>query len=126
MELIETRHRFIELRGRGYSYGKIEQEIGVNRSTLFDWGRQYEQEIAKFRAIELDTLYESYLMVKQHRLKTLAHLLGKLQAEAERRDFSQLQTDKLLELLLKYDSQLNSEMDDRKVTEPITVIVKRK
>lgn len=111
MEILETRHRFIELRAKGYSYDKIATELQVNKHTLLDWSRQFEQDIANYRAVELEQLFDSYMLIKEHRVKHLGRILSKLQAEVERRDLSQLQTDKLLEILLKYGNQLREELE---------------
>lgn len=110
MEPLETRHRFIELRAKGFSFDKISSELNVHKHTLIDWSKQLEQDITTHRAVELEQLYDSFLLVKEQRLKLLGRIFSKLQAEIERRDFAQLQTDKLLEILIKYDTQIREEL----------------
>ena len=103
METIETKRRFIELRAKGYSFDKIAKELGKAKQTLLDWSRELDQEIAQAKALELDTLYESYGLYKEARLKTLGEILSKLKKEVDNRDLTDLPTDRLLDLFLKYE-----------------------
>lgn len=103
METIETKKRFIELRAKGYSFDKIAKELGKAKQTLLDWSRELDQEIAQAKALELDNLYESYSLYKEARLKTLGEILSKLKKEVDNRDLTDLPTDRLLDLFLKYE-----------------------
>ena len=103
METIETKRRFIELRAKGYSFDKIAKELGKAKQTLLDWSRDLDQEIAQAKALELDSLYEAYSLYKEARLKTLGEILSKLKKEVDNRDLTDLPTDRLLDLFLKYE-----------------------
>lgn len=103
MEILETKQRFIELRAKGYSFDKIAKELGKAKQTLLDWSKELDLEIAQAKAMELETLYESYSLYKEARLKTLGEILSKLKKEVDQRDLSDLPTDKLLDLFLKYE-----------------------
>lgn len=103
METIETKRKFIELRAKGYSFDKIAKELGKAKQTLLDWSRELDQEIAQAKALELDSLYESYSLYKEARLKTLGEILSKLKKEVDNRDLTDLPTDRLLDLFLKYE-----------------------
>jgi hypothetical protein len=103
METIDTKRRFIELRAKGYSFDKIAKELGKAKQTLLDWSRDLDQEIAQAKALELDSLYESYSLYKEARLKTLGEILSKLKKEVDKRDLIDLPTDRLLDLFLKYE-----------------------
>ena len=103
METIETKRRFVELRAKGYSFDKIAKELGKAKQTLLDWSRDLDQEIAQAKALELDSLYESYSLYKEARLKTLGEILSKLKKEVDNRDLTDLPTDRLLDLFLKYE-----------------------
>jgi restriction endonuclease Mrr len=114
MESIKTKERFIELRAKGWSFDKIAKETGKAKQTLIDWSKELQDEIANLKALELEALYESYYLLKENRLQTFGVMLTKIKAEVERRDLSDVPTDKLLELLLKYNSQVKEE-----IVEPI-------
>jgi len=110
MELLETKERFIELRAKGWSFDKIAKELGKAKQTLIDWSKELQDEIANRKALELEALYESYYLLKENRLQTFGVMLTKIKEEIERRDLSDVPTDKLLELLLKYENQVKDEV----------------
>lgn len=114
METTELKERFIELRAKGWSYDKIAKETGKAKQTLIDWSKELQDEIANRKALELEALYESYYLMRENRLQTFGAMLTKIKEEVERRDLSDVPTDKLLELLLKYNSQVKEE-----IVEPI-------
>jgi IS30 family transposase len=102
MESLEIKEKFIELRAQGYSFDKIAKELGKAKQTLVDWSRELQEEIANRKALELEALYEKFYLLKEHRLKTFGGTLSKLQKEIENRNLSDVPTDKLLDLQLKY------------------------
>jgi IS30 family transposase len=135
METIETKRRFIELRAKGYSFDKIAKELGKAKQTLLDWSRDLDQEIAQAKALELDSLYEAYSLYKEARLKTLGEILSKLKKEVDNRDLTDLPTDRLLDLFLKYEGvvkeslvepvfkssrEIEEEKEDRLLLEELT------
>ena len=110
METVKVKQRFIELRAKGYSYEKIAKEMGKAKQTLIDWGTELQEEIANLKAMELEELYGKYFLLKENRLQTFGELLEKIKKEALSRELSSLPTDKLLELLLKYENHINTEL----------------
>ena len=114
MELLQTKERFIELRAKGWSFDKIAKEIGKAKQTLIDWSKELQDEIANRKALELEALYESYYLLKENRLQTFGAMLTKIKEEVESRNLSDVPTDKLLDLFLKYNSQIKEE-----IVEPI-------
>lgn len=105
----ELKLEFIQLRAKGYSFSKIAKKLKVSKTTLANWNQELEQEIASAKAMELEALFESFYLLKEGRVKLLGGLVKKLQKEAESRDLSDLPTDKLLDLLLKYHAALKEE-----------------
>jgi hypothetical protein len=137
METIDTKRRFIELRAKGYSFDKIAKELGKAKQTLLDWSRDLDQEIAQAKALELDSLYEAYSLYKEARLKTLGEILSKLKKEVGQRDLTDLPTDRLLDLFLKYEGvvkeslvepvfkssrEIEEEKEDRLLLEELTTL----
>jgi len=110
MEGIEIKQRFIEFRAQGHSFDKIAKELGKAKQTLIDWSKDLQEEIANYRALELETLYESYYLVKEARLKRLGELLRRLTEELKGRDLSSVSTEKLLDLYLKYSDKIREEI----------------
>jgi len=107
---METKEQFIELRARGYSYDKIAKQLGKAKQTVIDWGKDLSGEIANRKALELEALYEEQYLVKEARMKRLGTILSKLENEIKSRDLTNLNTDKLLDLFLKYMSLVKEEI----------------
>jgi len=114
VESIETKERFIELRAKGWSFDKIAKELSKAKQTLIDWSKELKDEVANRKALELEALYETYYLLKENRLQTFGGLLNKIKDEVLSRDLSDVPTDKLLDLFLKYNSQIKEE-----IVEPI-------
>jgi hypothetical protein len=110
METTELKDRFIELRAKSWSFDKIAKELGKAKQTLIDWSKELQDEIANRKALELEALYEKYFLLRESRLQTFGAMLTKIKKEIERRDLSDVPTDKLLDLLLKYNSQIKEEI----------------
>lgn len=106
----QDKERFIELRAKGWSFDRIAKELGKAKQTLIDWSKELQDEIANLKALELEALYEKYYLLKETRLQTFGEMLTKIKTEVESRDLSDVPTDKLLELLLKYNSQVKEEI----------------
>lgn len=102
METTDFKNRFIELRAKGMSFDKIAKELGKSKATLVSWSRELEEEIASFKALELEALYERHYLTKQLKIQAFGGLLSRMFDELKQRDLSELATDKLLDLVIKY------------------------
>jgi transposase len=105
----EQKHRFVVMRAKGCSYARIARELRVSKGTLTAWNAELEAEIAKARAMELEALQEEFFLLKEGRIRLIGEQLKAIQAEIGRRDLSKVNTDKLLELQLRYFEQLKGE-----------------
>jgi len=110
METIEQKAKFIELRAKGYSFDRIARELGKAKQTLIDWSKELQEEIANVKALELEALYEKYYLLKETRLQTFGEMLQKIKKEVDKRDLKDVSTDKLLDLLLKYNAMVKDEI----------------
>ncbi len=106
---VELKENFIRLRAQGFSYAKIAEQLGVAKSTLANWNADLEAEIASARAMELEALQEEYFLLKEKRISLLGEQLRRLRDELETRDLSEVATEKLLELQLRYYTSLKEE-----------------
>jgi len=111
---LDQKEKFIELRAKGWSFDKIAKELGKAKQTLIDWSKELQDEIANRKALELETLYETYYLQRESRLQTFGAILTKIKEEVMSRDLSDVPTDKLLDLFLKYNNQIREE-----IVEPI-------
>jgi hypothetical protein len=125
MEILETKHRFIELRAKGYSFDKIALELNKAKQTLIDWNRELKEEIEIRKATELELIYESYFLLKKSRLQSLGDILLRIETEIGQRSLSTIPTDKLLDIYLKYSNQIKTELEpvnESKERDPVTII----
>jgi transcriptional regulator len=111
---IDQKEKFIELRAKGWSFDRIAKELGRAKQTLIDWSKDLQEEIANRKALELEALYETYYLQRENRLQMFGAMLTKIKEEVESRDLTDVATDKLLDLFLKYNSQVKEE-----IVEPI-------
>jgi len=105
----ELQNQFIEMRARGLSYSKIAKTLGLSKGTLSVWNKELSEEIASLKEIQLEELYEKYYLLKKGRIELIGSQLKKLQEELSSRDFSEVATEKLLDLLLRYHEALKAE-----------------
>jgi len=91
----KTKDRFIELRAQGLPFVKIAAEIGVSKTTLVNWEREFEEEIDNLRAVELEALYDKYHLSARKKVEYFGDILNRIQGELETRDLSTIPTEKL-------------------------------
>lgn len=135
MKTTDIKQRFIELRAQGWSFDKIAKELKVSKVALVDWAKEFEEDIANLKAVELEALYEKYYLLKEERIKTFGELLLKLRKEIDKRDLKDLSTDKLIDLYnkmfvlakdeyiepkFKSSSEIEEDKDNRELLDELT------
>ncbi|RKQ17494.1 helix-turn-helix domain-containing protein [Ureibacillus endophyticus] len=105
----ETRQKFIEMRAKGISFDKIAKELKVAKSTLIEWSKTYLTEIENLKAIEMEALQEQFYLTKTERIKLLGEIVERFRKEIEKRNLSDIPTDKLFDNLNKTVNQLKQE-----------------
>jgi len=118
MEDNKTKEKFIELRASGLSYSKIAAQLGLNRSTIQRWAKDFACEIDNLKMIELEALQEQFYlkmielealqeqfyMSKRKRLEVLGAVIVPLVEELKSRqeDYEDYNFEHLTELIFKY------------------------
>ena len=69
--------------------------------------------------MELELLYEKYYLTREQRLQTFGQMLSRLKDEIDIRNLSEIPTDKLLELFLKYNDKVKEELIEPKFQDSI-------
>ena len=105
----EQKSRFIHLRAKEYSYARIAKELKVSTSTLTNWNQELQEEVSQAKAMELEALQEEYFVLKEGRIRLLGDQLKAIQKEIGGRDLSNVSTEKLMDLQLRYLGELKSE-----------------
>lgn len=106
----ETKLKIVGLRAKDYSIVRIAKELGLAKQTVVDTVKEMKDEIASLQAVQLDALYEAEALSVEARIKRLSALLAKLQAELDERNLSDVPTEKLVGLILKTSSTLESSL----------------
>jgi len=108
---LDEKQQFIELRAKGYSYQKIADDIGVSKPTLIEWSKeeQTSRDIHNQRTLYLDELQEKYAMTKRHRIAVFGDVLNRAKAELDKRDLSEMSTDKLVTMVIKLSDTLRQD-----------------
>ncbi len=104
-----VKEKFIELRSKGLTYNSIAEEIGVSQRTLIRWSKDFEEEIANLKATELEALQEEYFMKKEKKIRLFGDKFIAIVKELDNRDLSDISTEKLFLLLIKYSDYLSNE-----------------
>src|SRR5688572_5131446 len=68
----DIKDKFIELRAQGQSFGKIEEQLGVVKSTLHRWEDERQEDIARLRRLQ----WEQFEAEVGHRLEDQLTTLG--------------------------------------------------
>jgi len=100
---------FIEKRAAGFSYDAISRELGVSKQTLINWSKDLSFQIQNARALRLDELAQRYAVAKEKRIEAFGQRLAAILAELDKRKLEDLETDKLLQLALKYGEMLRED-----------------
>ncbi len=108
---IIQKERFIELRAAGLSYNAIAKQLNVSKPTLIRWSRELVKEIGNARALRMDELFERFAVAKGKRVEAFGKRLDAILKELDTRDLSDVATDKLLGIALKYGEALRAEYE---------------
>lgn len=108
---LDDRQQFIELRAKGYSFSKIAVQLGISKPTLIQWAQDETnvRNIHNLRALYIDELQEKYAMTKRHRVAVFGVALERAKTEFEKRDLSEVPTDKLVALMIRVSDTLRQD-----------------
>jgi hypothetical protein len=95
MHTNEIKDKFIELRAKGWSYGRIAEELNISKGIAHTWAAQFSLEIQKLRAIELEAIQERVLASYEQDLTYLAEELKRVQLVLRERDYGYVDTQQL-------------------------------
>jgi len=109
MKTNEDISRFIELRGKGYSYAKIAQQINVSKPVLLKWGAEYQAAVKIAEALFFQGILEQYEVLRSHRVSVLSATLQVALTELKSRDYTDMKTGSLLNVVLQLEERLKQE-----------------
>jgi len=110
---IEEQAKFIELRGKGMSFQKIAEEIGVSKPTLIKWNGELLEQVKEAQYMEFENLVEQYGLFRKRRFeiycKALNSALKEFEERAEKGELKEVPTDKLLNLLEQLEKRVEKD-----------------
>lgn len=110
MKSTNDKTNFIRLRGQGLSFESISKQLDISKPTLIQWQRELDLEIRQARYYEIEIMLEEYSVKKAHRVKSLGIMLQKVRQELEQRSFTDISTERLVELCERFESRLEREL----------------
>ena len=81
MKINGIKTRFIELRAKGLPLATIADEIGVSKTSLINWEREFKESIYNLHAVELEALYDKYYLSVRKKVEFFGEVLSKIQSE---------------------------------------------
>lgn len=109
----EKERLIILLRAKDFSFTEIAQRVQLSRPTVISIVRKYANSIAMLSRLELQELKAMYQQTVKRKLKVFGGVLGRLLEELQGRDLSELPTDRLLDLILKYNKAISDSITDK-------------
>ena len=110
---IEEQAKFIELRGKGMSFQKISEEMGVSKPTLIKWNGELLEQVKEAQYMEFENLVEQYGLFRKRRFeiycKALNSALKEFEERAEKGELKEVPTDKLLNLLEQLEKRVEKD-----------------
>jgi predicted nucleic acid-binding OB-fold protein len=110
MKPLIQKEKLVEFRAQGKSFSEIAHELKISKQTAMTWARELVTEIQNAKAIEFDALVKKMSMTQEKRLQIFNTLLEKIEQEIANRDLTKVATDKLFEMLMKLNDQLERDM----------------
>jgi hypothetical protein len=98
---------FLYLRSQNWSLNRISKEIGVCRTTLVEWNREFGPALRVIRSIDLDELHEQILNARRQDLARLVEHQSAIEKELASRTLEDLPTEKLFRLAALVREEVN-------------------
>ena len=122
MEKSNRKEQFIELRAEGHSFAEIAKVLSVSKPTLIKWSRELQTEIENAKAINLDALSRKYIVAKEKRIEAFGQRLERLLTELDKREFSEIPTEKLFKIILDLSDRLKAEEIPLQLSKKVTLV----
>lgn len=110
----------VRLRAEGASIEQIVESTGLDTQEVVDAIAEAGEELVTLQGVKQEAALISFGVTRKERLKKLTALRDKLEEEMDKRDFSDIPTEKLPALLLKVNEAIREEVTPpRIISSPI-------
>lgn len=106
----KTKLQVLGLRAEGLSFAKIAKETSLAKQTVVDIVKDNIDSISTLQGVAMEAFLDENRVNHKGRLEQLSVLHSRLREEIERRDLSEVPTDKLINLFLKTSDSLKAEV----------------
>lgn len=105
----DKKDMFIELRIKGETFEKIAKELGVSKQTLINWSKEDEVKVAIdiAHSMRVQSILDEYKLLRNNKIEYYSILAKKIKDELDKSDFSDFKTEKLIDLLLKFENRIS-------------------
>ena len=110
--------QFIEARAEGKSYRAIAKELKISVATCQEWQQQFNTEIDQAKSDRLKEIYEAQALTRQARLESLGEHRTKIIEALQEKDYKDIPADKLADMLLKVDKELEGTYSELELPAP--------
>jgi len=107
MKDMETKNRFIELRGQRKSMRAVAEELGIGLQTVVRWERELKEQIENQNAVELEALLERHHLTLQAQIERYAVEIARLDEEIQMRPLTDVSTPKLYDIRIKLHTRVD-------------------
>lgn len=110
MLTVEQKERLIAYRAEGLSYYKISKIMNVSKPTLLSHANELRKEIGNAQFLRYQAILEKYRLTKEAKITFLCQEIDKLKKVAEKRNYKQMSSVDLFNLLKNYEKELAGEL----------------
>jgi len=107
---VEQKERLIAYRAEGLSYYKISKIMNVSKPTLLSHANELRKEIGNAQFLRYQAILEKYRLTKEAKITFLCQEIDKLKKVAEKRNYKQMSSVDLFNLLKNYEKELAGEL----------------
>mgnify|MGYP004447540259 CR=1 FL=1 len=106
----ELEERIVALRGNGTDYAQIAEMTSTPLQEVIDLSEKHSERVKMLRAAKMETLITTQRVDNRGRVEQLSSIQQRLREELERRDLSDIPTEKLVALLIRLSTALKDEV----------------
>lgn len=106
------------LRAKGYSIREICERVQLSKPKVIDVIRDYAREISKLSRLELQELLALHQQTAFKKIQVFGGVLNRLLEELKGRDLADIPTDRLLEVILKYNKAIGDSITEKIASMP--------
>jgi len=117
---LAKKQEFIELRAQGWSYSKIADKIRVSKPVLIKWCKELTDQVSEHSRAVAEDMAKNLQAGRLEQIKFYAEQRNRIHKEIAKRNLKDVPTEKLFQLSLNNDRQINLLLDSFGLTDDLT------